>query len=293
MKNKYKIKKTVSGRVFDSINVIFLIFFAFITLYPVMRQINVSLSSAVEASKGGVFLYPRDITLNAYKFVISTGTIGKGYYNSGFITIVGTILSLVLLAGIAYPLTKKSLPGQKIFMYLLVISMIFRGGMIPDYMLVKDLGLINKLWAVILPLLISGFNVFILKSFFEGIHPDLEEAALIDGANPITIFYRIIIPLSTPVIATVALWQAVRYWNNFMLPLLYLNNRDKFTLTLLVREVINGQKEEGLVEGGVREYALESVAAATIMLSLIPIMCIYPFLQKFFVKGITLGSVKG
>lgn len=293
MKNRNKIKKSLSSKIFDVFNVTFLLCFAFITLYPVWRQISVSLSSAVEASKGGFFLYPRDFSLEAYKFVLSSGTLGQGYYNSIFITVVGTVLSIILLAGISYPLTKKTLPGVKIIIGLLVISMIFRGGMIPEYMLIKDLGLINSLWAVILPLLISGFNVFIMRSFFAGIPEELEEAAFIDGATPIQIFFKIILPLSMPVIATIALWQAVRYWNNFMLPLLYLNDRSKYTLTLIVREVINGQKEEGLVEAGVREFALESATAATIMLTMLPVMVIYPFLQKFFVKGITLGAVKG
>lgn len=289
----YKIKKSRGSIIFDVCNVILLIFASVITLYPFLRQLNISFSDPFEVQKGGWFLLPKGFSLKAYEVALESGHIYLAFFNSVFVTVVGTMLSIVFLSAIAYPLTKKNLPGQKIFLFMLLFSMIFRGGIIPDYMLMKNLGLLDSLWSLILPLMINGFNIIIIKNFFSNIPDELEEAAVIDGANPIRVFIQIILPLSKPVLATVALWRAVRLWNEFFHAVIYINSKSKFTLPLVVREVINGQKEQGFAETGVLEYSVESAAAATIVIALIPILVVYPFLQKYFTKGIMLGSVKG
>ncbi len=288
-----KFKKSIGEVIFDSFNITFLLLAAFVTLYPIWHELCLSFSSALESMKGGLFLFPRGFSLKAYQVVLESKYIASSYMNSIFVTITATFLSVILQAAIAYPLTKKGMPGQKIFLFLLIFSMIFSGGMIPNYLLIKNLGILNSLWALILPGLVSGFNVFIIISFFKNLPVELEESAFLDGATPIRIFIQIIIPLSAPVLATVALWEAVKNWNMFFNALIYINDRSKFTLPLLVNEVINGSKQMSSVESGVPSFAIASTVAATIMLVIAPILMIYPFLQRFFVKGVMIGSVKG
>jgi ABC-type glycerol-3-phosphate transport system permease component len=169
--------------------------------------------------------------------------------------------------------------------------MLFGGGIIPTYLLVKNLGLINSLWSLIVPTAISAYNVIVMRSFFVGIPAELEESAMIDGANPLRIFFTLILPLSTPVLATIALWDAVGIWNNFLQALIYLNDRDKFTLPIMLQQIIIGQ-QQNMNEGINSDTSTDSVIAATIILTILPILCVYPFLQKHFVKGVMIGAVK-
>ncbi len=291
MSNKNKIKKTTGEKIFDAFNVLFLIFASFITLYPIWHEVCLSFSVAEHAMRGGLFFWPRGFTTRAYQLVFEQKTIYSAYANSVFVSVMCTVLSVILQSGIAYALTKKLMPGQKIFLGMLLFSMMFNGGLIPNYLLIKNLGLIDNHWALILPRLVTPFNVFIIRNFFAKIPEELEESALIDGASPIRVFISIIIPLSTPVLATVSLWEAVKSWNNFFSALIYINTKVKYTLPLLVNEVINTSKAANEIGAG--EYALASTVAATIVLAVAPILMIYPFLQRFFVKGVMVGSVKG
>lgn len=286
------IKKTISEKIFDVFNTVLLVLVAAATLYPIWHEICLSFSSLEEAMRGGIFLWPRNFTAAAYNSVLGSDYIWLAYGNTIFVTIVGTALSVLLTAMTAYPLAKKDLPGKNAIVSFVLFTMLFSGGMIPTYLLVKELGLINSLWALIIPGVVSAYNTFIMRNFFSTIPAELEESAFMDGANPIRIFFSIILPLSTPVLATIALWVAVGKWNDFFNALIYLNERSKYTLSLLLREIINGQ-EIARMTGEITESSTESVVGATIVVAVVPILCVYPFLQKYFVKGVLIGSIKG
>lgn len=284
-------RKRFSSKFFDVGNSLFLLLLSAITLYPLWHEISLSLSSKAEALRGGFFFWPRGLTMQAYTSVLSSDYIWVAYGNTIFITVVGTVLSLFVTSSMAYPLAKRTLPLKNVWLSLIVFTMIFSGGMIPVYLVVKQLGLLNSLWALILPNLVTAFNVIIVINFIRGIPEEVEESAVMDGANPIRIYLSIIVPLCKPVLATLALWIAVGLWNNFFQALIYLNDKSLTTLPLLIRQIISGQQ---LAEqtGQLADSSTESVIASTIILSIIPILAIYPFLQRYFVKGVMLGSVK-
>ncbi|MFD0682085.1 MULTISPECIES: carbohydrate ABC transporter permease [unclassified Paenibacillus] len=279
------------GGIFDVFNLVFLTFVALIMLYPLWHELALSLSSMEEAMRGGAFFWPRSFTLDAYRMVLGNDYIWVAYGNSIFIMVVGTIVGVLLTAMMSYPLTKEEMPIQKWILVLVLFTMLFSGGMIPTYILVKELGLINSLWSLILPTAISAFNIIIIMSFLRTLPVELEDSAMIDGANPVRIFFSIVLPLSKPVLATVSLWEAVNLWNNYLQALIYLTDKSKYTLPLMLRDVINGQVTARMT-GELTGSSVDSVVAATIIVALIPILCIYPFLQKHFVKGAMLGSVK-
>ncbi|MEF2246678.1 MULTISPECIES: carbohydrate ABC transporter permease [unclassified Paenibacillus] len=284
-------RKHYLSRLFDYSNGLILILLSAITLYPLWHEISLSLSSKTEALQGGFFFWPRSFTFQAYTSVLSSDYIWTAYGNTIFITVAGTLLSLLVTSSMAYPLAKRTLPWKKLWLTVILFTMIFSGGMIPVYLIVKQLHLLNTLWALIIPNLASAFNIIIVINFIRGIPEEIEESAMIDGANPIRIYFSIIVPLCKPVLATLALWIAVGLWNNFFQALIYLNDKSLTTLPLLIRQIIAGQQ---LAEetGQLSDSSTESVIAATIILSIIPIIAVYPFLQKYFVKGVMLGSVK-
>lgn len=282
---------SIGGKIFDACNAGFLIFVAVITLYPMWHELMLSLSSMEESMRGGAFLWPRDFTLTAYRSVLGSSYIWVAFANSTITTVAGTAIGVLLTAMTAWPLTKREMPAQNAIAFLVLFTMLFSGGIIPTYILVKSLGLINSLWSLILPTAISAFNVIVMMSFFKGLPVELEDSAMIDGANPIRTFFAIIMPLSKPVLATIALWEAVGIWNNYMQALMYLNDKSKYTLPLMLRDVINGQVTAQMT-GELTGSSVESVVAATIIVALVPIVCVYPFLQKYFVKGVMIGSIK-
>jgi len=284
-------RKHYLSRLFDSFNGLILILLSAITLFPLWHELSLSLSSKTEALQGGFFFWPRSLTFHAYTSVMSSDYIWTAYGNTIFITIMGTVLSLLVTSSMAYPLAKRTLPWKNVWLIVILFTMIFSGGMIPVYLIVKQLHLLNTLWALIIPNLASAFNIIIVINFIRGIPDEIEESAMIDGANPVRIYFSIIVPLCKPVLATLALWIAVGLWNNFFQALIYLNDKSLTTLPLLIRQIIAGQQ---LAEetGQLADSSTESVIAATIILSIIPIIAVYPFLQKYFVKGVMLGSVK-
>ncbi|WP_409341881.1 carbohydrate ABC transporter permease [Paenibacillus sp. MBLB4367] len=284
-------KLTLGSRLFQWTNGALLLAFTMLTLYPMWHEMSLSFSSMEEAMRGGFFWWPREFTAGAYKAVLSSNYIWTAYGNTIFITLIGTVISTLVTASTAYPLIKNEMPGKNAVTFLILFTMLFGGGLIPTYLLVKGLGLINSLWALILPGAVSAFNVFVMRSFFVSLPAELEESAMIDGANPIYIFYRIILPLSMPVLSTIALWEAVARWNNFFAAVIYLNDKTKYTLPVMLRDVISGQ-ELARLTGEVTTSSTDSVIAATVIVSAIPILCVYPFLQKYFVKGVMIGAVK-
>ncbi|WP_158289391.1 carbohydrate ABC transporter permease [Paenibacillus flagellatus] len=285
------IRKSTGSRLFDWGNTLFLTVFCAVTFYPLWHEISMSFSSTAGALRGGLFLGPREFTVAAYESVFESSFIWLAYRNSIIVAVCGTLLHVLLTAMTAYPLNRSSLPGVKVITFLVLFTMLFGGGLIPTYLLVKSLGLINSLWALIIPGMISAFNVIVMQSFMRTIPDEIEESATIDGANPLRIFFTIVLPLCKPVLATIALWECVGLWNNFMQALIYLNDKSLYTLPLLLKQIIAGQQ---LVaeSGQTTESSTESVIAATIVVSIIPVMCVYPFLQKYFMKGTMLGSVK-
>lgn len=285
------IKKSLGERIFEWCNIGFLALLSLVTFYPLWHEISISLSSAAGAMRGGLFLFPRGFTLDAYESVLSSSFIWLAYRNSIIVAVAGTFLHVIFTATTAYALNRRGLPGVKVMTMLIIFTMIFSGGMIPTYLLVKSLGLTNTLWALMLPGMISAFNVIVMQSFMRTIPEEVEESATMDGANPLRIFFTIILPLCKPVIATIALWECVGLWNNFMQALIYLNDKKLFTLPLLLKEIIAGQ-QLATETGQFTTFAAESAIAATVIVSIVPILAVYPFLQKYFMKGTMLGSVK-
>lgn len=287
-----KVKKGFGEVLFDIVNIALLIIISLVMLYPFWHELCLSLSSSAQATRGGIFLAPREFSTAAYVQVMKNPFIWTTYANSIFCAVVTTFAGVLFTAMLAYGLSKHRLPGNKVLSFLVVFCMIFQGGMIPTYLTVKSLNLIDTLWALILLAIVTPYNTIIMKNFFSSMPNDLEEAASIDGAGPLRIFFQIMLPLAKAVLATVGLWLAVASWNNFQGPLIYINSRSNLTLPLYIRQVIDGQLI-ARTTGEVSKSAVESVVGATIIVSLVPILCVYPFLQKYFVKGVMIGSVKG
>jgi putative aldouronate transport system permease protein len=283
--------------VFNVINVIVLGLLAFSTLYPFVYVLTMSFSTHAEASREGLHLFPREVTLMAYKMVFSNPDILIGYMNTLFRAVVGTLMSVVLSCMCAYPLSRKDLPHRSLFMFLLIFTMLFSGGLVPTYLLIKNLGLLNNRWVYILPMCVQVFNVIIIRNFFESIPESLSESASLDGAGSWRILFKIYIPLSKPVLATVSLWTAVMHWNSWFDGLIYITDDRKQVLQIFLRRLVIESNtmllEKGLINPDMTQFTPETLKAATIVVTIIPILLLYPFLQKYFVKGIMLGGVKG
>lgn len=289
-------KSTTGEKVFDVVNYVVLGVVGLIAVYPFVYVLSISLSTATEAMSGGLHLYPREISLTSYKMVLTNPEILTGYLNSLFRTIVGTILTVLATCVAAYPLAFKRLPHRRFLILFLLFTMIFSGGLVPVYLLIKNIGLMDSRWALILPVLLTAFNIIIVKSFFESIPDSLGESARIDGCGEFGILWRIYMPLSKPVIATVSLWTAVLHWNTWFDAMLYISSDSKQVLqNYLQRIVIENSTdliEKGLSDPEFTSFTPASIKAATVVIAILPMLIVYPFVQKYFVKGIMLGSVK-
>ncbi len=286
-----------NGRAFVVANSIFMALLVFVTLYPFYYVIIGSISGDSVGAQEIYFLYPKDLDLSAYSMVFSTTSILRAYGNTLFITIVGTLLSLLLTTLTAYPLSKQRLHGRRVLTTLFYFTMLFNGGLVPTYLVIRDLGLIDTLWALILPKVISVYNMLLLINFFKSIPSGLEESAKIDGAGDMTALIRIVLPLSLPIFATLTLFYAVGYWNSWFDAVMYLNRSRNFPLQLVLREIVQSV-DLSYVAGGGADYSMsdttiQSVRLATIVVAILPIMMVYPFLQKYFVKGVMIGAIKG
>lgn len=293
-----KIKGRKKPTTFEIINFLLMIMISIIMLYPFINVLSVSLSAYSEYIKNPLMIIPKHINTVAYEQILGHPTLWRSYGNTIFIAVMGTTLSLLLYIITAYPLTKMHLKGRRIMLALVLFTMLFNGGLIPNFLLIKGLGLYNNLWALILPMMFSAFNLFIFINYMQGLPESLEESAKMDGAHYIQILFQIIVPLCKPIIATIALFQAVGYWNNFFLGVVYIRDVEKWPLMLFLREIIMGASMAEIASDGNTAELVENAPTvtlqyATLMIVMIPIMIVYPFLQKYFVKGITLGSVKG
>lgn len=283
-------------RIFNFFNLILLSLIGLLALYPFWYTFVISISSAAEASSAGLHLWPGEISFTAYKMVLSNPDILTGFKNTLFRTIVGTVLTVFCVSVAAYPLARNEMPYRSRLTFFIMFTMIFSGGLVPVYLLVKSIGLMNSRWALILPIMLTAFNIIVVKNFFQSIPESLAESARIDGASEFTILTRIYMPLSKPALATIALWTSVLHWNHWFDAMLYINENSKQVLqTFLQRIVIENSTE--LIESGVADatatqFTPETIKAATVVVTVLPILCVYPFVQRYFTKGIMLGGVK-
>lgn len=281
---------------FTIVNIIFLSLVAAASLGPFLYMVAVSLSSPEYVLRNEVSLWPKGITFDIYEYVLKKKEIWTGYKNTIIYTTVGTFLSLIVTSMGAYALSKQNMVFGKFFTLMVVFTMLFSGGMIPTFLVVRDLGLMNTMWAMMIPGLISTWNLIIMRTFFQGIPKELEESAKMDGLHDLGIFVKIVLPLSKSVMAAIGLFYAVGIWNNFYHALLYLRDDSLFPLQVILRNLVvaGGFQDGNLVGGGDGEMVIdESLKFATILVSTLPIIMVYPFLQKYFVKGVLIGSVKG
>lgn len=292
LKTKKKVSK--SEQILQVIIVLFLLTFSAMCLLPFLNILGSSFATSAEISTRPFILIPKTFTLDAYRYILSTPTIFRSVGVSIVITVLGTFVSMTVTSFMAYALSRKYLHGRRFFNFLVVFTMFFSGGMIPGFLLVKQLGLIDSIWSLILPGTVSAYNMIIMRNFFQGIPDSLEESAKMDGCSNLGVFFRIILPLSLPSIATISLFYAVAYWNSYSGAILYINTPDKWPIQLLLRQIV-------IVSSGMNADAsavdvvppAQSIKMAVIMISTLPMLIVYPFVQKYFVKGAMVGSVKG
>ncbi|WNQ13997.1 carbohydrate ABC transporter permease [Paenibacillus aurantius] len=287
-------KTNIAGRLGHSVNYLLLTAIAAVTLFPFLYVLSVSFTPESEVLRRVIVLIPEKITLSAYHTVFAGLGLGQAYKITLFRTLVGTALNLLFTAIPAYVLSKKALPGRSGLLLFIVFTMLFNGGLIPTYILIKSLGLMNSIWSLIIPGLISVFNLIVMKTFFEQLPPELEESARVDGSGELTTLWKIILPLSLPSFATIGLFYAVSHWNSYFDAVMYINNPQLMPLQVVLRNILlsvqNQSAEQSALDGPVSTFAIQMAA---VIVSTVPILCVYPFIQKHFAKGVLVGSVKG
>lgn len=287
---------TVGGMVFDSANYLFLAFYGITCILPFLYILAASFSTEGEVIRRSFYIIPETFSTEAYKYIFSSNTLIRSMWVSVQITVLGTLTNLFFTFSMAYPLSRKELAGRSLVLNMIIVTMVFGGGMIPSYIVVRTLGLLDSYWAVILPGAISTYNLMVVKSFFQELPKELEEAAMIDGCTEMGVLWRIVLPLSKPILATIGLFCAVGHWNNFFGPLLYLSDPKKWPLQVMLRQIVmltqSAVGDASQFPPGYEPPA-ETTKMATIVVGVVPIMCVYPFLQKYFAKGVMIGAVKG
>ncbi|MEW1842811.1 carbohydrate ABC transporter permease [Nonomuraea angiospora] len=288
-------EKTRGYRAFQVVNAVILSGVVVVTLYPFLNILARSFSEERYIVGGQVNLIPRGFNITTYKLVVSDSMFWTNYGNTIVYTVVATAIAMLLTTCYAYVLSKKHLKGRTFLIWVAVFTMIFSGGLIPNYVLVNGLGLTNSIWAIVLPNAISVFNLLVMKAFFEGLPQELEEAAAIDGLNTYGVLWRVVLPLSKAVIATMVLFYAVSFWNSWFTAFLYLNKTDMFPVTIYLRNLIAGATGAESAGASLSEAsaAAANIQSVTIMLTVLPILAVYPFVQRYFVSGVMLGAVKG
>lgn len=284
------------GRItFQILNYAMLTVIMIITIYPVLYVLAASFSSHTFLEQGRVTVIPLGFNTEAYKRVFNYPMIGRSYINTIFYTVFGTFLSLLLTVFGAYPLSRKRLLGRGIMTKVVVVALLFNGGMIPSFLVVRGMGMYNTVWAILIPTVITSFNMIVLKTFFEQIPDELEESASLDGCNHLQTLFIIILPLAVPGMVTVGLFYAVSQWNSFFPAMLYLRDRQLVPIQIVLRDIVIQNQTDDMVSDLMngKDEASESIKYATIMVATLPIMMVYPFVQKYFIKGVMIGSVKG
>ncbi|NQX63300.1 carbohydrate ABC transporter permease [Paenibacillus qinlingensis] len=280
-------------KVFTVVNYTLLITVGLICVLPFITLLAKSVSEEAYVVSGQVSLWPMGFQLKAYQVLLSGIDFRTAFTNSLFVAVLGTAIQVFFTACVGYAIAKRDLVGRKAINILYVFTMLFNGGMIPTYMVIKNTGLINHLWVLIIPGMVSAFNLILVRNYFESLPYSLEESARIDGAGNLTILFRIMLPISKPLLATIAIFSAVGIWNNYMDPLMYLTKKEVQVLPLFLQNVVAAANKNGLENPEqLANIASETFRAAAIFVSSIPILLVYPFLQKYFVTGLTLGAVK-
>ena len=293
-----KIKRSKAEQAFNIFNIILMFVLMVVTLYPLVYVLFASLSDASKLMQhSGLLFKPLGLNLSSYKIVIQDRQILSGYMNTIIVVVAGVLISMVLTILGAYTLSRKNLYWGKMISMIVIIPMFFSGGLIPFYLLVKNLGMLDSLWALILPTALSTYNMMIMRTALAGVPKALEEAAEIDGANPLVVLFRILIPLTIPTIAVLILYYAVANWNSWFNAMLFLPKaKEKWPLQLVLRNFLIQNQTDDLTSGvaAADKFSVsETIKYATIIVSTLPILCLYPFLQKYFLKGVMVGSVKG
>lgn len=293
-------KRITQDRIVYFINYILLGLLLITILYPLVYVVSASFSSGEALASGKVRLFPVEPTLLSYKTVFEYDAIWVGFVNSIIYTVVGTVVSMVLTLLAAYPLSRDDFRGKKVLSSIFLFTMMFSGGLIPTYMLVKNLGLMNTMWSIILPTAVSAYNVIVARTFFNQTIPkELLEASQMDGCSDFRFFSQIVIPLSKPIVAVLCLWIAISLWNGYFNPLIYINEESKYPLQLVLRRILLMSQVNfananiDLARVAANRYLSQMLQYSTIIISSLPLMILYPFIQKYFVKGVMIGSVKG
>jgi putative aldouronate transport system permease protein len=283
------------GKVFDAVNVSVLVALGLVTVLPLGWIVAGSFASESEIAERSFFLWPREFVTDTYDYIFSTNTFMRSLLVTVGVTAVGMVIQVALTFTMAYPLAKRHLPGRNILIGLVVFTMVFSAGLIPTYLIVRELQLLDTYWALILPLAINPFYLIIVKNFFQELPEELQEAAQIDGCTELGVFWRIVLPLSKPILATMGLFYAVAIWNDFMSPLLYIDDSSKWTLQMFVRQVTVSSDMANTLGQIDPNYVPpeQGLKFAVIVVATVPILMLYPFLQRHFAKGILIGSVKG
>lgn len=296
-------KFQLSDKGFDVLNTIFVTIIVILIVYPLIFVLSASISSPAAVNTGKMWLWPVDISFNGFKTVFQNEAIWSGYRNTIIYTVVGTILHLVILLPCSYALSRKEVVGKQFIMWFILFTMLFNGGLIPTYLVIQSLGMIDTMWAIVVPNVVGAWSILVARAFFQQSIPDqLVEASKIDGATDFQIFFKIVLPLSMPIIAVMALFHAVGLWNQYFNALIYLSDETKYPLQLILREILilnEGMMSGGAgAEGGSASSFAEQIETASlikyavIIVSSLPLLIVYPFVQRFFVKGVLIGSVK-
>ncbi len=287
-------KKLTDEKVFNFINVAFMIFFVAIIALPLWNIVALSFNDAKDALRGGIYFWPRNFSLESYKTVFEDTQIYRAFGISVAKTVIGVVGHTLFTGIMAYGISKQQLIGRNIYMKMGIVTMFFSGGMIPTFLLYRQLGLLNNFWVYIIPVLFSFYDMIIMMNFFRNIPASLEESAEIDGAHPLGIFIRIILPLSLPILATIALFHGVFQWNDYMTANIYVDDRTLYPVQMLLYRLVSENLSPSVASGTnvIRETTSQSLQLATMVVTTVPVVIVYPFLQKYFIKGMMIGSVK-
>lgn len=294
-------KLGTGDKIFTVLNYTFMILLSFTILFPFWRIVMLSLNEGIDSMRGGIYFWPRIFTWDNYKVIFARPDIVNAYEVTIFRTVIGTLLSVFLMSLMAYGLSKRHLRGRRLINVMVLFTMFFSGGLIPTYLLLKDLHLLNSIWVYIIPALYSAWNLILFRTFFQQLPSALEESAKIDGANDLLIYFRLIVPLSMPIFATISLFVAVGHWNDWFSGTVFVRDPKLVPLQTLLMSIIRENDSGRLIAGGVANLSSESVKTvtsysvkmATLVATVLPIIMLYPFLQKYFVKGVMVGSIKG
>ena len=297
VKEGAKVKKSTGDRIVDVIIYVALGLIALSTVLPFLYVVAGSFATEKELTEKAFFIIPTQVSLNAYQYAIRTANILRGLKNSIILTILGTVMCMLFSLSFAYPLSKMHFRGRNWIMNLVIVTMLFSGGMIPSYMVINAYGLYDTYWALVLPALINPFNMVIIKKFFTGLPVELDEASYMDGANDLQIFTRVALPLSKPVIASISLFYGVGFWNDYFNSMIYLQTAEKFPIQIQLRSIIllSSTFSDAMMDFYDMNGAPpdKAVKMACTVIATVPVLCIYPFVQKYFTKGVMVGAVKG